>query len=101
VECSLAECGGIEGLIKQLPSDRVLKARSLVYHAVGDPIRLRILEMLRNQSLCVCIIRSILDISDSKLSYHLNVLKKAGLIEGGKKGNWIIYSITERGREFL
>jgi DNA-binding transcriptional ArsR family regulator len=101
VECSLAECGGIEGLIQRLPSDHALKARSLVFHAVGDPTRLKILALLKDQSLCVCVIREILQIADSKLSYHLNILKKAGLIEGGKQGNWIIYSITERGRVFL
>ena len=101
VQCSLTECGGIEGLIERLPGDRVLKAKSYVYHAVADPMRLKILAMLKDQALCVCIIRAVLNIADSKLSYHLSILKKAGLIEGGKKGNWIIYSITPRGREFL
>jgi ArsR family transcriptional regulator len=72
-----------------------------VYHAVADPIRLKILEMLKDQPLCVCVIRTILKIADSRLSYHLNILKKTGLIRGGKQGNWIIYSITERGKEFL
>jgi DNA-binding transcriptional ArsR family regulator len=100
VECSLAECGGIEGLTERLPSDRALKARSYVYHAAADPMRLKILALLKDQDLCVCVIRSVLDIADSKLSYHLNVLKKAGLIDGGKKGNWIVYSITDRGKEF-
>ncbi len=101
VEQSLTQCGGIEGLLERIPSNRALKARSLVYNAVADPMRLKILELLKDQPLCVCIIKRILDIADSKLSYHLSVLKKAGLIQGGKKGNWIIYSITERGREFI
>jgi predicted transcriptional regulator len=101
VECSLAECGGIEGLMERLPDVHVLKRRSAVYRAVADPMRLRILAMLKDQSLCVCVIKAVLRISDSRLSYHLGILKKAGLIKGGKKGNWIIYEITERGKEFL
>jgi ArsR family transcriptional regulator len=101
VERSLAECGGIKGLLERLPGERTLKNRSAVYHAVADPTRLKILEILKGQPLCVCIIKAILNIADSKLSYHLTVLKKAGLIEGGKKGNWILYWVTERGREFL
>jgi ArsR family transcriptional regulator len=40
-------------------------------------------------------------LSGSKLSYHLNILKENGLIEGENDGNWIIYSITERGRRLL
>lgn len=101
VERALTRCGGIEGFLGRLPKDRELRRRSALYRAAGDPIRLKILAMLRDQPLCVCIMKSILGIADSKLSYHLNVLKKARLIEGGKRGNWIIYSITDAGREFL
>jgi DNA-binding transcriptional ArsR family regulator len=101
IECSLEECGGIEGLLEKLPANRVLVSRSRMYLAVADPVRLKILELLKEQPLCVCVIKTILSIADSKLSYHLSVLKKAGLIKGGKKGNWIIYSITEKGKEFL
>ncbi|MDH7594287.1 MAG: metalloregulator ArsR/SmtB family transcription factor [Methanomicrobiales archaeon] len=101
VEQALLRCGGIEGFLRDLPKDHELLKRSALYRALADPIRLKILAMLRDQPLCVCIMKSILGIADSKLSYHLNVLKKAGLIEGGKRGSWIIYSITEAGREFV
>jgi ArsR family transcriptional regulator len=37
----------------------------------------------------------------SKLSYHLNILKESGLIEGKYHGNWIIYSLTDTGREHI
>jgi ArsR family transcriptional regulator len=40
-------------------------------------------------------------IADSKLSYHLTILKDAGLIEGEYQGNWIIYNITDTGRHHL
>ena len=40
-------------------------------------------------------------IADSKLSYHLTILKEAGLIEGEYHGNWIIYSITGAGSRYL
>jgi ArsR family transcriptional regulator len=40
-------------------------------------------------------------LSGSKLSYHLNILKESGLIEGEYNGNWILYSITDRGRRLL
>jgi ArsR family transcriptional regulator len=41
-----------------------------------------------------------MSIKDSKLSYHLSVLRDNGLIEGKQKGNWIIYSVTEKGRNY-
>jgi ArsR family transcriptional regulator len=39
-------------------------------------------------------------IANSKLSYHLNILKEAGLIEGEYHGNWLIYSLTVTGKSF-
>ncbi|HQD26849.1 MAG TPA: metalloregulator ArsR/SmtB family transcription factor [Methanoculleus thermophilus] len=97
VEESLCRCGGIAGLVKQLPDDTALKRESAIYRALADPFRLKILAMLSVQPLCVCVIKAVLGIADSKLSYHLSVLKKAGLIAGEAQGNWIIYRLTPDG----
>jgi len=61
---------------------------------------MKILYLLTSQPLCVCVIREIIGISDSRLSYHLSALKKAGLIEGEQQGSWIIYRISERGKKY-
>ncbi|MBN1193869.1 MAG: winged helix-turn-helix transcriptional regulator [Methanomicrobiaceae archaeon] len=97
IAASLCTCGGIEGLEKMLPSDAHLDRMSARHRACADPIRLKILAMLGIQPLCVCVIKAVLGIADSKLSYHLGVLKKAGLITGEPQGNWIIYSMTDEG----
>ena len=99
VEESLCRCGGITGLIGRLPGDGVLERESALHRALADPLRLKILAMLVVQPLCVCVIKAVLGIADSKLSYHLGVLKKAGLIVGETQGNWIIYSLTDLGRD--
>jgi ArsR family transcriptional regulator len=93
--------GGLEALKKQIPSQKALERRSKVYQALSDPLRLSILYIIRDQPLCVCVINRFMHLSGSKLSYHLNILKENGLIEGGSQGNWIVYSITERGRRLL
>jgi DNA-binding transcriptional ArsR family regulator len=97
VEEALCRCGGIAGLIGRLPEDEVLESESALFRALADPLRLKILAMLAVQPLCVCVIREVLGIADSKLSYHLGVLKKVGLIAGEAQGNWIIYSLTDLG----
>ena len=97
VEESLCQCGGIAGLIEQLPGDAALERKSSIHRALADPLRLKILMMLSVQPLCVCVIKAVLDIADSKLSYHLGVLKKASLIAGEAQGNWIIYRLTAEG----
>ncbi|OPY46722.1 MAG: DNA-binding transcriptional repressor ArsR [Methanoregulaceae archaeon PtaU1.Bin222] len=93
--------GGLDALKKQIPSQKTLEKRSRIYHALSDPLRLSILYIIRDQPLCVCVINRFMRLSGSKLSYHLNILKENGLIEGESQGNWIIYSITERGRRLL
>lgn len=101
----IAECltavGGVPGLEALLPDGESLVAASGVHHALSEPLRLRIVHALAVQPLCVCVIKEIVGIADSKLSYHLNQLKKAGLIEGEQQGSWIIYRLTPRGERCM
>jgi DNA-binding transcriptional ArsR family regulator len=97
----LCKLGGIEGLIHQLPDQKRIVAESQAYHVVSDPVRLTILYLLTQQPLCVCVIKEVIGIADSKLSYHLSNLSKAGLIQGTRQGNWIIYQISEDGEQFV
>ena len=69
--------------------------------ALSDPIRLRILKALRISDFCVCVLVELLDCEYSKLSYHLKLLKEAGLIECKKEGCFLIYHLTELGEEML
>ncbi|MFH0816935.1 MAG: metalloregulator ArsR/SmtB family transcription factor [Methanobacteriota archaeon] len=71
-----------------------------LYDALSDPLRLRILSILSVQSLCVCVIKEIVVVPDSKLSYHLSILKGAGLVSSRRDGNWIMYSLTKTGRKY-
>ena len=93
--------GGMEGLARQIPPQKKLEERCRIYQALSDPIRLSILYIIRDQPLCVCVINRFMQLSGLKLSYHLTSLREAGLIEGEYQGNWIIYSITGRGRRLL
>ncbi|MBR1369438.1 ArsR family transcriptional regulator [Methanocalculus chunghsingensis] len=97
IESSLCECGGITGLIGRLPPEEVVEEAVSTFRALADPLRLKILTLLAVQPLCVCVIRAVLGIADSRLSYHLSILKNAGLIAGEQSGNWIIYRLTEGG----
>jgi DNA-binding transcriptional ArsR family regulator len=101
VQESLRTCGGIEGLGGLIRDDEALREKASVHRALADPLRLKILILLTVRPLCVCVIRAVLGIADSKLSYHLAVLKTAGFVTGEKQGTWIIYRITEKGRRWL
>ena len=98
IQKDLEKQGGIEGLLARIPDAFVLHAGSRLHQDPADPIRLTVMYALLSHPLYVCIIKGVVKIADSKLSYHLNILKEQDLIVGEHQGNWITYSITNRGR---
>ncbi len=66
-----------------------------ILKALSDETRLRILKLLECGELCVCDIFTALDLVQPKVSFHLSVLKDAGLIIDRKQGRWIHYRIDE------
>jgi len=97
----LEQLGGFDALARNIPPQEDLVEKSKIYHALSDPLRLTILYLIKDQPLCVCVINRFMHLAGSKLSYHLTILKECDLIAGEYHGNWIIYSITERGRKAL
>ena len=92
--------GGIGGIASLLAVEEKITQESKIHHALSEPLRMKILNILIIQPLCVCLMKEIVKIPDSKLSYHLSALKECGLIEGKRKGNWIIYHATESGKKY-
>jgi ArsR family transcriptional regulator len=101
IQTELDAMGGMGALASRIPPQAELDERSRIYHALSDPLRLTILYIIKDQPLCVCVINHFMRLASSKLSYHLNILKESGLIEGSYHGNWIIYSITDHGHRVL
>ena len=64
------------------------------FHALSEPLRIRTIEYLRTRELCVCELCELLDISQSKLSFHLKVLKTAELVHSRQEGRWIYYRLN-------
>ena len=65
-----------------------------LFHALSDVTRLSILDMLRGGERCVCELQDELDAAQSRLSFHLRVLKDAGLVTDRREGRWSYYSIV-------
>lgn len=64
------------------------------FHALSDPLRFSILQLLKQQELCVCDLCDRLKVNQSKLSFHLKTLKDAELIVPRQEGRWIYYSLN-------
>ena len=79
-----------------------------VCKALGDPTRLRILEMLKSKGrsccdliarnepgLCACDIEDAVKLSQAAINHHMGLLRRAGLVNAEKRGRWIYYSRNE------
>ncbi len=97
VKEAIAEIGGLDRILNVIkPSE--IDSEVKLHRILSDKTRLTILKAIRQCDLCPCVVKVLIKISDSRLSYHLMVLEEAGLITAYKKKNWKIYSITEKGR---
>lgn len=67
------------------------------FKALGDPIRLRILQVLTEGDRCVCEIQERVGVAANLLSHHLKVLREAGLVTSDRRGRWIHYRIDPDG----
>ncbi len=65
-----------------------------LFHALSDETRLAILDLLRDGERCVCELTDALDAQQSRLSFHLKVLKEAGLVTDRREGRWSYYQIV-------
>lgn len=68
------------------------QARALL-KALADPIRLQLVEALAGGERCVCELTDQLGVAQSKLSFHLKVLKDAGLLAARQQGRWSYYAL--------
>ena len=69
------------------PIDRIFKA-------LADPTRVRIVGLLLAGEVCVCHIHETLGIPQSKASRHLAYLRRAGIVQGQKRGLWVYYRLA-------
>lgn len=72
-----------------------------VFKALSDETRLRIINILLKENLCVCEIMDILGMTQSRISRHLGILKQVELIEEERKGKWVIYKIAKKNKDIL
>jgi ArsR family transcriptional regulator len=63
--------------------------------ALGDPIRLQLVDVLRRHAgkVCVCELVPLFDVSQPTLSHHLKILRQAGIVDSERRGLWAYYYV--------
>ena len=72
-----------------------LKDTQIIFGALADPTRFRILSLLSEGELCVCDVMRVLREPQSKVSRHLSYLRRAKLVEARKEGLWMYYRLAK------
>lgn len=65
--------------------------------ALADPVRLRLVGVLASGGRCVCDLQAKVPVAPNLLSYHLRVLREAGLVTASKRGRWVDYRLDGDG----
>ncbi len=66
----------------------------ILFMALADKTRLRLLNLMRDEEVCVCFFTEVLADSQPKISRHLAYLRNAGIVEARRDGKWMHYSIS-------
>jgi ArsR family transcriptional regulator len=69
---------------------------AMVAKALGDPIRLQLVDVLRKHAgkVCVCELVPLFDLSQPTVSHHLKVLREAGIVGSERRGLWAYYYVV-------
>ncbi len=74
---------------------------SLIFKALSDERRIKIIKYLQNGEMCACNLLEKLDMGQSGLSYHMKILVNTGLVNCRNEGKWSHYSLNIQGKEEL
>jgi DNA-binding transcriptional ArsR family regulator len=77
----------------KMDTDRKL---ALMFKALAAPVRITMIQLLKNRALCVGALAKILGITPGAVSQHLRILKEAGLVEAEKRGYFMHYRLNQQ-----
>lgn len=70
-------------------------------HAMADSTRLRIVRLVEEEAMCVCELADILEMPQSSVSSHIQVIRKAGLLDSERCEKWMYYRVAAEKKELL
>src|ERR1700693_3359355 len=80
-------------IMSPMPRKQKSFSLDLLFRALADRTRLRLLNLIADKEICVCYFVDILRISQPKISRHLAYLRKAGIVTSRRQGRWMHYRL--------
>ncbi len=93
--CDKRKLSRVDAIKRERLTDENVMNLSQIFKALGDPTRLKIIDSLSREELCVCDIADLLEMNQSAISHQLRVLRNLRLVKYRKEGKSAIYSLDD------
>lgn len=87
--------GVVEPIRRTLVSERAAEALAATFSVLGDPTRVRLLDALAQQEMCVCELAELVDSSESAVSHQLRLLRSLRLVRSRRSGRLVFYRLDD------
>jgi DNA-binding transcriptional ArsR family regulator len=94
-EALIVDTAAVERVSDELPDERVVQRAADIFSALADPTRLRILQALVIEDLCVCDLASVARVSQSAVSHQLRLLRDRDLVAFRREGKRAVYRLSD------
>ena len=81
-------------LCPHMAAEKKIVRLDQLFRALADPTRLRLLNLISQQEMCVCYFTAVLRVPQPKISRHLAYLRKAGIVSARREGKWMHYKLV-------
>ena len=85
----------VEPIRRTLVSERAAEALAATFSVLGDPTRVRLLDALAQQEMCVCELAELVDSSESAVSHQLRLLRSLRLVRSRRSGRLVFYRLDD------
>lgn len=94
-QCSIIHEDAVDSAKEKLIGDTTASSVAQLFKTLGDPTRIKILQALSSEELCVCDLTHVLNMTHSAISHQLKTLRQAGLVKNRKEGKVVYYSLDD------
>ena len=94
-DCNVIHQDLVESTKKQMVEEDVLNKMADFFSILGDTTRVKILDALDKNELCVCDIANVLNMSKSSISHQLGTLRRSGIVKCRKVGKEVFYTLDD------
>ncbi len=94
-DCNVIHQDKVDDVLKKMPNENIMNKLAELFKLIGDTTRCRILFALDQDEMCVCDLANVLNMTKSRVSHQLAVLRKNDIVKCRKDGKEVYYTLDD------